>query len=159
MRISASREVMGLFPTGVVLVTAHDGDRPLGMTIGSFMSVSLEPQLVAFCVSDGSTTWPLMRDLGRFCVNIVGSDDRDLCAQFARSGADRFQDTAWWRDDEGSPVLDRAIAWLDCETHTTLTLGDHDLVVGRVRSLGIGQDGGPLLFFKKRFGEYVDSRQ
>jgi 3-hydroxy-9,10-secoandrosta-1,3,5(10)-triene-9,17-dione monooxygenase reductase component len=149
------REVLGRFPTGVVAVTAHDGSTPLGLTIGSFMSVSLEPQLVAFCIAGSSSTWPLMRHLGHFCVNVIGSDDAGMCERFGRRDVDRFEGQAWRLSPGGSPILENAIAWVDCLAETLVPLGDHELVVGRVTDLGLGREADPLLFFGKRFGRFA----
>nr|WP_221380632.1 flavin reductase family protein [Actinoplanes polyasparticus] len=89
------RRVLGRLPTGVVVVTGAGPDgEPAGMTCNSFTSVSLDPPLVLFCVSYTSTTWPLLRTSGRFCVNVLASHHDLLSSRFA-SGADRFSPGDW----------------------------------------------------------------
>jgi 3-hydroxy-9,10-secoandrosta-1,3,5(10)-triene-9,17-dione monooxygenase reductase component len=148
------REVLGHFPTPVVAVTATDAGVPLGMTIGSFISVSLDPPLVAFCVAQTSTTWPRMRHLGGFCINLLGRDHVDLCRQFARPSVDRFSGVDYWHSPGGAPMLPDAVAWIDCQQENTLELGDHELVVGRVTGLRTGDGSDPLLFLRRSFGEF-----
>ncbi|HKC29901.1 MAG TPA: flavin reductase family protein, partial [Jatrophihabitans sp.] len=98
------REVLGTFATGVVVVTAM-GDEPLGLTCQSFVSLSLDPPLVSFNPARTSTTWPKIRPVGRFCVNVLAHDQHELSELFARSGADRFADVPWTPSPLGAPVL------------------------------------------------------
>src|SRR4051794_31140118 len=84
------RQVLGHFPTGVCVVSAVHEDQPVGMAIGSFFSVSLEPALVGFCAGRTSSTWPKLRAAGRFCVNILADDQEDLCRAFASKEPDKF---------------------------------------------------------------------
>lgn len=148
------RAVLGRFPTGLVAVTAHDETRPLGFTIGSFASISLEPPLVGFFVAETSSTWPQMSGIGSFCVNVLADRHTDVCTQFSRKGVDRFADQPWIPAPGGSPILHGALAWLDCQLDHTIKIGDHELVVGRVTNLGIGDEGLPLLFFRRSFGVF-----
>src|SRR5687768_852131 len=79
------RAVLGHFASGVVVITASGPDGPLGFTCQSFSSLSLEPPLVSFCPAGTSTTWPRIRAVGRFCVNVLAADHSDLSTAFARS--------------------------------------------------------------------------
>lgn len=145
------RQILGHYPTGVVVITATVDGVPHGMAANSFVSVSLDPPLVAFCADHGSTTWPVLRRAGRFAVNVLGTDDEQLCRTFARKGADRFSEVAWSAGPNGSPRLDGALAWIDCVTDDVRAVGDHDMVVGRVLALSDLADGDPLLFFRGRY--------
>ena len=101
------RRVLGHFPTGVAVVTGMDSDgHPVGMAVGSFTSVSLDPPLVAFMPDRSSTSWPRLRDSGSFCVNILGSDQESVCRAFAARGGDKFAELSWQPASSGSPVLD-----------------------------------------------------
>ena len=148
------RRVLGHFPTGVTVVTAACADGPAGMAIGSFASVSLEPPLVMFCPSRDSSSWGRMSDVGSFCVNVLGDDQADVCGVFAGKAEDKFAGIDWTTEATGAPVLPGTIAWIDCTVHAVHDGGDHDIVVGRVESLGAGGDHGPLLFFKGGYGRY-----
>src|SRR6478609_6347417 len=124
------RRILGHYPTGVTVVTAIGADgTPEGMVVGSFTSVSLDPPLVAFLPASNSGSWARLRTAGRFCVNILGADHEQLCRQFAARGGDKYSGVAWTAAPSGSPIIDGAVAWIDCETETVHTAGDHDIVI------------------------------
>lgn len=140
------RHVMGHVPTGVVVVAAMTPDGPAGLAVGSFVSVSLRPPLVGFFVAHNSTTWPRIEPRGRFCVNVLGEDDEDVCRVFATSGGDKFADVAWHPSPMGSPVLDSALAWFDCTSNVIIDAGDHRFVLADVHDLSVRPAGRPLVF-------------
>jgi 3-hydroxy-9,10-secoandrosta-1,3,5(10)-triene-9,17-dione monooxygenase reductase component len=146
------RHILGHFATGLTVITAATPGGPAGFTCQSFSSLSLEPALVSFNPSRTSSTWPLLRQAGRFTVNILPAEHRHLAAQFARPGTDKFDGVRHTASPLGNPVLEDALAWVDCELHQEYDGGDHTIVIGAVRALGARQDAEPLLFFK---GEYV----
>jgi len=156
------RTVLGHFPTGVTVVTGMaPGDRPHGFTIGSFTSVSLEPPMVGFLPQVDSTTWQLMADAGSFCVNVLSSKQSDLCWKFAKSDPEqtRFDGVQWHQSPSGSPVLDRAVAWIDCAVEDVYTMGDHLFVLGRVTALDADADHNglppePLVFYRGAIGGF-----
>lgn len=149
------RQVLGHFATGVTVITATASDGPVGLAVNSFTSVSLDPPLVAFCAALSSSTWPSIQQAGHFCVNIVAEDQEDVCRVFAAKGADRFT-TVGWRQatHSGAPILDRVLAWIDCEIDAEHAAGDHIIVVGRVQEVGVERDGKPLVFFRGGYGRY-----
>lgn len=142
------RQVLGHFPTGVTVIAGRDGDDPVGLAVGSFFSLSLEPALVGFCVGRSSGSWARMADSGHFCVNILGSAQEDVCRVFAVSGEDKFAGVGWKPAESGSPLLDGVLAWIDCALHEVHDGGDHQIVVGRVLGLGVATEGDPLVFFR-----------
>ena len=148
------RTVLGHFATGVVLVTAIDGDEPVGMACNSFTSVSLEPPLVLYCAAKSSTTWPRIRTSGTWAANILDEDGEEVCRLFAQKGADRFARIAYAPGRTGSPILEDALAFADCETIAEHDAGDHVIVVGRVIELGYQHEGKPLLFYRGGYGRY-----
>lgn len=152
------RRVLGHFPTGVTVVTAPGDDGPTGMAIGSFASVSLEPPLVMFCPAKDSSSWERMKPAGRFCVNVLGAHQAEVCGVFASKADDKFAGIEWTTEVTGAPVLPGALAWIDCEPYAVYDGGDHDIVVGRVVALGTGHDHdldhGPLLFFRGGYGRH-----
>jgi 3-hydroxy-9,10-secoandrosta-1,3,5(10)-triene-9,17-dione monooxygenase reductase component len=153
------RAVLGHLPTGVTVVTGvGDDNRPLGFTIGSFTSVSLEPPLVGFFAQDDSDTWAAMAAAGKFCVNVLGHHQHELCWKMAKKGTDsaRFDGATWTRSPLGLPVLDRVLAWIDCEVDEIHPMGDHIFVLGRVIDLAHAAEGDhiPLVFFRGQLGGF-----
>ncbi len=120
------RLVLGHFPTGVTVVTAMVDGEPVGFTIGSFTSVSLDPPLVGFLPMVTSDRWIRMADANSFCVNVLGIDHGDLCWRFAKSSIEQpFEGVGWSPSPiTGSPILDGAIAWMDCTTAEVVDAGD-----------------------------------
>ena len=151
---AAFRTVLGHYATGVAIITAVDGGEPVGMACNSFTSVSLEPPLVLFCAAKTSTTWPRIRRAGSWCANILGEADEELCRLFAQKGADRFAQAAYRPGASGAPVLDRALAFVDCRTEAEYDAGDHVVVVGRVLELGHQTEGKPLIFYRGGYGRF-----
>src|SRR4051812_6550519 len=108
------RKVLGHFPTGVTVITAETHGTPVGFTIGSFTSVSLDPPLVGFLPGKASMTWPDIEKAGRFCVNVLAADQGELCWRFARETDGKFDDLRWRPSPHGSPIIEGAVAWIDC---------------------------------------------
>ena len=148
------REVLGHFASGVVVVTAAGPDGPLGFTCQSFASLSLEPPLVSFAPARTSSTWPRIRDIGAFCVNVLAADQRDRSVGFARSGqtVDKFAGVDWCPAPSGAPVLEGVSAWIDCTLWAEHDGGDHTIVVGRVHDLGADPERTPLLYYRGGYG-------
>jgi flavin reductase (DIM6/NTAB) family NADH-FMN oxidoreductase RutF len=146
------REVMGHFASGVTVVTAATGDGPIGFTCQSFSSLSLDPPLVVLAPARSSRTWPRVRLLGRFCVNVLAEDQTGVSATFAGSSADRFAGVRWRPSPLGQPVLDGVVAWIDCALWAEYDGGDHTLVAARVLDLGADPDRRPLVFHRGGYG-------
>ncbi|MFE8013898.1 flavin reductase family protein [Streptomyces antibioticus] len=143
------RTVLGQFATGVTVITGLDSDERLGLACQSFSSLSLDPPLVLFCAGRTSTSWPRIRRSGRFGVNILAEDQREVCAAFGSTSAPKFDVVGSRRTPGGTVVLDGVLAWLGCAIEAVHEGGDHDIVVGRVRELRMErQDDGPLLYFR-----------
>ncbi|MBC9734465.1 flavin reductase family protein [Nocardioides marmotae] len=149
------RETLGHYPTGVVVVTCiDDAGEPQGMVIGSFTSVSLDPPLVAYFPSKTSRTYQRVRTGSSFCVNVLGADQEDVCRLFATGAPDKFDRAAWRPAPSGAPILDGAVAWIDCAPHAIQDGGDHDIVLGRVTDLDVESAANPLLFFQGGYGRF-----
>lgn len=148
------RQVLGHYPTGVVVVTAAPDGVPVGLSIGSFASLSLDPPLVLFCPDRASSTWPRIESTGTFCANVLGSDQEEVSRTFAARGAQRFRGIGWRPSRSGSPIIEGALAWVDCDIERSTAAGDHHIVVGRVRELDVEREGAPLVFFRGGYGRY-----
>ncbi|HZC71933.1 MAG TPA: flavin reductase family protein [Jatrophihabitans sp.] len=144
------RDVLGTFTTGVVVVTAIS-ERPLGFTCQSFVSLSLDPPLVSFNPARSSTTWPRIRAVGRFCVNVLAHDQHELSELFARQGVDRFAHVRWRSSTLGAPIVDDVSAWIDCEFVNEYDGGDHTIVLGAVRALSADPKRHPLIYYRGRY--------
>lgn len=150
------RDVLGQYPTGVSVVTAVQPDgSAAGLAVGSFTSVSLDPPLVAFLPDKSSSSWPKIRAAGSFCVNVLGADQESICRTFATKAPDKFAGLSWRPAGSGAPILDGAVAWIDCDLEAVHEAGDHYIVVGRVRDLDIAHPSLPLLFFRGGYGRFT----
>ena len=150
------RDTMGQFCTGVVIVTGASDGGMAGFAAQSFVSLSLEPPLIAVCPGKSSTSWPRIRATGRFCVNVLGEDQQAVSDVFARSG--EVADIGWRPGASGAPILDGVLAYVDCALEAEHDAGDHTIAVGRVLDIEV-LDGerGPLLFFRGAYGHFAGS--
>lgn len=150
------RSVLGRFATGVVAITAIEPEtgRPTGLAANSFTSVSIEPPLVAFCVAHTSTSWPRLRPAERLCINILSEPQLEVCKRLAIKGGDKFADIQWSGSPNGSPVIEGALAWIECTVEQEHVAGDHVIVVARVHALDKHHEGDPLLFYKGGYGRF-----
>lgn len=146
------RGILGHLPTSVVVVTAIDEQGPIGMTVGTFNSVSLDPMLVGFLPANSSASWSRIRATGSFCANVLGADQSALCRTFAARTPDKFTGMDWQAAGSGSPILPGVVAWVDCDIESVHPAGDHAFALGAVRALGVGQDASPLIFHRGLFG-------
>jgi flavin reductase (DIM6/NTAB) family NADH-FMN oxidoreductase RutF len=146
------RQVLGRLPTGVVIVTGGDPKAPSGLVCGSFMSVSLDPPLVAVAPAKSSTSWPAIEAHGSFCANVLAEGQEDLARHFAVSGGDKFDGVGYSAAPvTGAPLLDGIAAWIDCRIYKQIEAGDHWLVLGEVLELSVERAGGALVFHGGRF--------
>lgn len=144
------RQVLGHFPTGVVIISGLDSaGKPQGLTIGSFSSISLDPPLVGFFPGLNSQTWPVIAESGFFCVNVLAANQDELCWRFAKESENRFEGVSWTSSANNSPKIAGSIAYIDCAVESSSQIGDHLLVVGRVQSLeAVADAGSPMVFSK-----------
>lgn len=148
---SEFRRVMGMFATGVTVVTTlTQEDRPHGLTANAFMSVSLHPPLVLVSIDKKTETHSYLGIAGCFCVNVLRETHKELSDKFASKSPDKFEGVAYRREATGSPVLEDSLAWIDCEVAQTYEGGDHTLFLGKVVALG-RSEGSPLLFFEGKY--------
>jgi 3-hydroxy-9,10-secoandrosta-1,3,5(10)-triene-9,17-dione monooxygenase reductase component len=149
------RDVLGHLPTGVTIVAAHGREGPVGMAVNSVTSVSLDPPMILVCPARTSTTWPAIREAGRFCVNVLSCHHEDLTRRFAVK-ADRFAGVAYESRPAG-PALSDAVAWIECEHEAEHPAGDHFVVIARVTGLDVAPAGPlePLVFFRGHYGSFV----
>lgn len=150
------RTTLGHYPTGVTVVTAIGPDgAPVGLTIGSFSSVSLTPPLIAFYPQQQSSSFSRLREATTFCVNILAEDQEAVCRAFASRLPDKFDGVSWHPSPTGAPILDGSIAWIDCTFDAIVESGDHFIVTGLVHDFAVERDRMPLLFFQGGYGSFL----
>jgi len=147
------REVFGRFATGVAVITSTGPAGAGGMTANALCSLSLEPLLALVCFENGARTLPIVRDAGRFAVNILKADQRELARVFASKlpEAEKLE-LAKHRLEHGLPIIDGALAWAACELRKLIGGGDHTIAIGEVIAMGL-TEGRPLLWYG---GQYHD---
>src|SRR5438309_1280761 len=149
------RETLGHYPTGVAVVTAvpEDGE-PIGMVVGTFSSVSLDPPLIAFLPATNSRRFAKIRTARAFCVNVLASDQEPLCRRLATGGAGSLEGVRWRPGILGSPILEEAQSWIECTFDDIREAGDHFIVLGLVHELAVARSTLPLLFFQGGYGRF-----
>lgn len=150
------RDALGLFPTGVAVVTAIDAHgRPAGITVNSFTSVSLDPPLILVAIARTSRNFDLLSAAPHFAVNLLREDQRQVATAFASTQADRFAQVRHRAAHGGSPVLEPHLVSFECETHARHDGGDHVLLLGRVVKINLEAAAPlrPLLYFRGQYRE------
>jgi 3-hydroxy-9,10-secoandrosta-1,3,5(10)-triene-9,17-dione monooxygenase reductase component len=150
------RRVLGHFVTGVTVVTALDGEQPFGITVNALSSVSLDPPLVMVALDRRRFLTPIVRSAGRYAVNILSEDQQALSDCFAGApvepGREAFCGAMWHAGETGLPLIDGAIATLECTVVETFSAGDHDLFIGRVDTLeNQTYHPMPLLYYRRQY--------
>lgn len=128
--------MLGSFATGVAVVTTQGEDgAPVGVTVNSFNSVSLDPPLVLWSLSLRAPSLRAFRSHDYFAVNILAADQERLCMQFAKPAADKFAGVAFAAGRSGVPLIGGAAATLECSTYARYPGGDHEIYLGEILSL------------------------
>jgi 3-hydroxy-9,10-secoandrosta-1,3,5(10)-triene-9,17-dione monooxygenase reductase component len=141
------RHAAGRFATGITIATVRDPEgAPHGLTVNSFTSVSLDPPLVLVCIAHAAVTLESFRTAKHFGINILASDQRELSDHFARKGHNRFATIEWVPGETGVPLLPGVLAAIECEVHSTVRAGDHDIFLGEVVKVDVNEKR-PLLYF------------
>jgi 3-hydroxy-9,10-secoandrosta-1,3,5(10)-triene-9,17-dione monooxygenase reductase component len=152
------REVLGHFATGIAAITGIDGGAPIGLLVNSFTSVSLDPPLVAFCVSHTSGSWPRMRRTPFHCISFLAANQQEQARRLATSGSDKFRGLTWRPSPCGMPILEGALAWIEGSVEAEYPAGDHVIVVTRVLRLARSEravDTGPLLYYRGAYEQVI----
>lgn len=148
------RDALGRFATGVTVVTAKGPDGPVGMTVNSFTSVSLDPPLVLWCPARASSRYAIFAAAQAWAVHVLGAEQLDVCLRFTRGGA-QFDGLQLKRNAHGAPVIPGVAARFDCTCHAVHDGGDHGIMVGRVAQVTVGgPDDHPLVFAAGQFGGF-----
>lgn len=143
------RTVMACFPTGVTVVATLDAQGgPIGLTVSSFTSVSLDPPLVLVCIGRATTSHDRLIASGAFAVSVLSEHQVDVARRFASQPSEgRFDGISWRRAPSGNPVIEGATAWLDCLIEEVMGAGDHSIILGRAVAWGASE--APALLFHR----------
>ncbi len=143
------RQFFGQLPTGVTAIVGKSATGPVGLVVGTFSSVSLDPPLVSFMVTKSSRSWAAIQALGRFTANILASDQRRLSQTLSGWSPDKFRNVLF---DEGEAhILQGCLAWADCVLERQVEAGDHTIVLARPCELNVVRTAKPLIFFQRAY--------
>lgn len=145
----AFKEALRGWASGVTVVTSRSGDKVHGMTVSAFSSVSADPPLVLVCANRSSTTHGIIEEGGVFAVNILAAHQQDVSNVFASSKHEdsRLEKVSWSEGTTGAPLIDEALASLECRVTSAHREGSHTIYVGRVEGVR-ATDAEPLLYYK-----------
>ena len=147
------REVFGRFATGVAVITSTGPAGAGGMTANALCSLSLDPLLALVCFENGARTLPIVREAGRFAVNVLGADQQELARVFAsKLPEDEKLQIVGHRVEHGLPIIEGTLAWAACELRKLIAGGDHTIAIGEVIAMGLGE-GQPLLWYGGQYHE------
>jgi flavin reductase (DIM6/NTAB) family NADH-FMN oxidoreductase RutF len=149
------RRWMGRWASGVSIVTARSGETDAGLTVNSFLSVTLEPPTVLVALTHLADTTPVLEAARSFAVNLLAFDQRPLSERFAlpSTPAEKFELLPLRRGRTGAALLEGTLGAIEAEVEQTFDVADHRLFLGRVVALHPGRDVAPLLFFRSRYSE------
>ncbi|SKR08403.1 3-hydroxy-9,10-secoandrosta-1,3,5(10)-triene-9,17-dione monooxygenase reductase subunit [Mycobacteroides abscessus] len=152
------RNVLGQFCTGITIITTTHEDVPVGFACQSFAALSLEPPLVLFCPTKQSRSWAAIEASGKFCVNVLAEDQREVSARFGSREPDKFAGINWRPSGLGSLIINGSLAHIDCEVANVHDGGDHWVVFGSVKELSeravipsAESAARPLLFYRGQY--------
>ena len=149
------RSVMGSFPTGVtVITTVSETGGPVGMTVNAITSVSLDPPQLLICLAKSRYTAAAIKACGKFAVNFLSDDQKDVAGIFASSADEKFSTVRTETGDLGLPLIADSLALAECEVSSVIDSGDHLIFIGEVVS-GTSKDGMPLVFFRRNYGAWT----
>lgn len=151
------RRSFGRFPSGVtVLTTVTPEGRPVGLTVNSFSSVSLEPPMVLWCLKENSRLRPAFRACSHFAIHMLSADQRDLSQRFCSPVEDRFEGLMFYAGAAGVPLLTGCASVIECRRSDIITWGDHDVICGEVERHH-HCDKEPLAFLAGRYGRFAEA--
>lgn len=151
--IQLYKEIMGSYPTGVTIITTTDADNnPVGLTVNSFASVSLEPLMVLWCLDKRSGSLNAFKNAEKFAVNILAGNQKEACWTFASSKEqDRFGKVPWEMSENNLPIIKDVFGVFECKKVSEIDAGDHIIFLGEVINIK-KNDVAPMLYYKRNVG-------
>jgi flavin reductase (DIM6/NTAB) family NADH-FMN oxidoreductase RutF len=150
------RHTLSHFASGVTVITVCDGQgRPTGLTASAFTSVSLDPPLILVCVDHKSQSYPALVAGKQFAVNILAHDQEAVSRRFATTKIEnKFEGVPFALSELGLPLLENALAHLECATVNVHLEGDHSIFIGRIER-AVVKTGHPLVYYRGRYDRLV----
>lgn len=146
------RQTLGKFATGVTVIAVAEGDEVHAMTANAFTSVSLDPPLILVCIDHRARTLPMIRNAGKFAVNVLTAEQENLSRLFARQAVDEEPSFTFDTMDDSAPLLNGALAGMDCTVVQDIEAGDHAVLIAHVDRIVTGE-GEPLCFYQGRYAK------
>ncbi|PIC57708.1 oxygenase [Sporosarcina sp. P12(2017)] len=147
------KQIMGNYPTGVtILTTTTEEGTPVGLTVNSFASVSLDPLLVLWSIDHRVSSLESFTKGGKFAVHVLAGEQQELCKTFASKVEDRFANCQWELSSNNLPILEGTFGVFECKTHQVIEAGDHTILIGEVVDLQVDKDKDPMLYHRRVFG-------
>lgn len=154
----AFRQALGSFPTGVAVVTAVSQEKhPMGITVNSFTSVSLDPPMVLWCLDNKSDRYHTFTKAKGFTISVLGTAHEDVSSRLAKQGAHKLEGIDLIETELGPPALADALAIFECASEAVHPGGDHAILVGRVLRFARREAGAPLVFFRGKYGALAEA--
>ena len=154
MRSEEFKKAVGKFPTGVTVISATHDNKLWGFTANSFVSVSLEPKLISFCLSKSAGSFPAFNSVRHFTISILASDQEEISKNFARKAEDKFKNIDYtFTNDTKIPLITGAVCDIECSKFEQFECGDHVIFVGEVTKTEVDQNKSPLVYFAKSYRE------
>ncbi|MFC5590548.1 flavin reductase family protein [Sporosarcina soli] len=152
-KVDLYKEIMGGYPTGVTIITTKDKDNnPVGMTANSFVSVSIEPLMISWCIDKGSRRYETFKNVDSFAVNILSGEQKDACNIFAsKQEKDSFSKVEWGPSSNDLPILKNVYGALECKKVQQIDAGDHLILIGEVIDMK-KNDIDPMLYYRRNIG-------
>lgn len=147
------KQIMGNYPTGVTIVTTVTEDgTPVGLTVNSFASVSLDPMMLLWSIDHRVSSLKAFTEGGKFAVHVLAEEQSELCKVFASKVEDRFGQCNWKLSENGLPIIDGAFGVFECETFKAIEAGDHTVLIGEIVDLKVNPEKDPMLYHRRVFG-------
>ncbi|WP_066072132.1 flavin reductase family protein [Neobacillus soli] len=147
------KQIMGNYPTGVTIVTTTKEDgTPVGLTVNSFASVSLNPLMLLWSIDHRVSSLKEFTEGGKFAVHVLAEEQKEICQTFASKHTDRFSTCNWTLSPNGLPIIEGAFGVFECKTFKAIEAGDHTVLIGEVIDLQVEKEKDPMLYHRRVFG-------
>ena len=149
MDAQSYRDFFGNLPTGVTAIVAASETGPVGLVVGTFSSVSLDPPLIGFMVKRNSRSWAAVKAAGRFTANVLASDQRRLSHVLSGGSADKFRNLEF--QDPEANIIRGCLAWAKCKLDREVDAGDHVIVLAVPEVMAVARTARPLIFLQRSY--------
>lgn len=152
------KKVMGNYPSGVAIVTTKNNQQePVGILINSFVSISINPNLVMWSIGHGSRMYDVFESTDQFTINLLAGHQTHLLKDFTRPFDERFVGIDWSYDETSNPIVNGTYASLECTKVSTFDAGNHTMYIAEVKTIHFDEDLPPLLYHKRHSGPIPES--